>query len=242
MSQVVLLNNIDHHDLRLNRSRGASNGETINQVRVFPTEFKALQREYPIFFRRDDDGAYQAVAILGLDRDENLYLENDGDRVVWDACYIPAVLDRGPFSIGLGQQSDGQGYMIMVDLDHPWISRTEGEPLFLTHGGNSRDLDTAAATLRTLHQGVESERAMFAAYEQAGLLAYLDVNIRLDESTEYKLPGLYTLRPDVLRDLDGDIVQTLNRNGFLELAFYVMASHDNLKRLVDKKNARRTAY
>ena len=239
MANLVLLNNIDHHDLRLNRRRGAGNGETVNQVRVFPTEFQALQRDYPLFFRRADDGAFYTVAILGLDRDENLYLEDRDGEPAWTARTVPAILDRGPFSIGTGQAADGQSHMIMVDLDHPWIGRETGEPLFRSHGGNGPLLDRAAETLRQLHSGVALEAAMFDAFQAADLLAYLELTVRLDDSTEYKLPELYTIRPDALRDLDGASLQALNRNGFLELATYVMASHANLNRLTQVKNERR---
>lgn len=236
MNQIVVLNNVDHHDVRLHRVRGAGNAETINQVRVFPSEFRDLQRDFAIFFRRDDSG-YHSVAILGLDAGENLYLEGEGEVARWTARTVPAILDRGPFSIGMGSEGNP---MIMVDLGHPWISRDAGESLFLSHGGNAPALDRAAATLRTLHAGIEVEQAMFAAFEQAGLIAYLDLDIRLDESTEYKLPELYTIRPDALRSLDGAVLAALNGNGFLELAYMVLASHDNLNRLIEAKNRRRT--
>ena len=239
MANLALLNNVDHHDLRLSRKRGAANGETVNQVRVFPTEFRALQREYPLFFRRADDGAFYTVAILGLDRDENLFLEERDGSVEWTTRPLPAILDRGPFSIGTGNTDDSQNHVIMVDLDHPWIGRDEGELLFRSHGGNAADLDRAAGTLRLLHQGVAIETAMFQAFHAADLLAYLDVTLRLDESTEYKLPELYTIRPDALRNLEGDALRALNASGFLELATYVMASHDNLNRLTEIKNQRR---
>ncbi len=237
MNQIVVLNNVDHHDVRLHRVRGAGNGEILNQVRVFPSEFRDLQRDFPIFFRRGDSG-YHSVVILGLDAQENLYLEGEGDDVRWTARTVPAILDRGPFSIGMDR--DGQDPKVMVDLGHPWVSRDAGEPLFLSHGGNAPALDRAAETLRTLHMGVEVEQAMFAAFERAGLIAYLDLDIRLDESTEYKLPELYTIRPDALGSLDGATLAALNGSGFLELAYMVLASHDNLSRLIEAKNRRRT--
>jgi hypothetical protein len=238
MNKIAVLNNVDHHDVRLNRIRGAANVENLNQVRVFPSEFRDLQRDFAIFFRRDDQDNYQSVAILGLDAGENLYLEGESDAARWTTRTVPAILDRGPFSIGMS--GEGGNPMIMVDLTHPWVSRDAGEPLFLSHGGNAPAVDRAAATLRTLHAGVEVERAMFAAFEEAGLIAYLDLDIRLDESTEYKLPELYTIRPDALRDLDGGTLAALNGSGFLELAFHVLASHDNLSRLIEAKNRRRT--
>uniref|UniRef100_UPI0025F8E060 SapC family protein n=1 Tax=uncultured Caulobacter sp. TaxID=158749 RepID=UPI0025F8E060 len=93
----VLLNNVDHADLRVIVSYGVAYGDALNQVLVLPTEFEAVQREYPILIRKDAAGAWQAVALLGLDRDENLFLDETG----WNARYVPAVQRRGPFSIAL---------------------------------------------------------------------------------------------------------------------------------------------
>jgi hypothetical protein len=88
---------------------------------VLPTEFEAVQREYPILLRKDPSGDYQAVALLGLDRDENLFLEGENWR---GTRYVPAVQQRGAFSIALQDSGDGSEPtpMIHVDLDHPRVS------------------------------------------------------------------------------------------------------------------------
>jgi hypothetical protein len=122
MTNRVLLNNVDHGDLRVATGHRPAFGDAINQVLIFPTEFEAVQREYPIFFRKDAEGAFQSVALLGLDRDENLFLEESGQGGMWNARYVPAIQQRGPFSIAL--QSGGGGEpMIHVDLDDPASSR-----------------------------------------------------------------------------------------------------------------------
>lgn len=234
MTRLALLNNVDHHDLRLERRRGQANGEAVNQVRVFPSEFRPLQREYPLFFRRDDNGQFQCIALTGLDADENLYLDDSG--AAWTARYIPAILDRGPFSIGTEKASSG--YMIMIDLDHPWIGRDQGEPLFFNHGGNAPAVTRAADVLRVLHEGVALEQAFFAALTDLNLLAGLDVTLRIDETREYLIPGLYTVHAQALRALEGDNLARLHHSGFLELATCVSLSHDNLDRLVAEKRRR----
>src|SRR5688572_1104324 len=113
MTNKVLLNNVDHADLRVISRPGPEFGDSVNQVLVFPTEFEDLQREYPIFFRKDANDHYQAVALLGLDRDENLFLGAEG----WNARYVPAALQRGPFSIVLQAAQAGTAPMIHIDLD-----------------------------------------------------------------------------------------------------------------------------
>jgi len=62
MTNKVLLNNVDHADLRVIVRPAAEYGDSVNQVLVFPTEFDDVQREYPIFFRRDPNGANRGAA------------------------------------------------------------------------------------------------------------------------------------------------------------------------------------
>src|SRR5688572_32383070 len=97
MARHEKLNNIAHKNLRVLNRFGADLGDNVGQVLTFPTEYEDVQREYPIFFRKESGtGEYQSVVLLGLEKNENLFL--NGDR--WDAHYIPGVIARGPFLIG----------------------------------------------------------------------------------------------------------------------------------------------
>ena len=78
MASPVLLNNVDHRDVRVRTGHSAEFGDATNMVRVFATEYEELQREYPILIRRDDEGRFHTAALLGLDPDENLFLGADG--------------------------------------------------------------------------------------------------------------------------------------------------------------------
>lgn len=241
MAKMALLNNIDHPDLRVITRYGADYGDSVNLAAVYPTEFSELQREYPIFFMKDAEGAFFCVVLLGLDKGENLFL--DGDR--WNARYVPAIHERGPFLIGFqAQEVDGEVRrepVIHVDLDHPRISRTEGEPLFLAHGGNAPYLQHVSQVLRVITVGAEMTAPMFAAFEQAGLIEPVTLDIKLDDHTEYKVPDLFTLSEERLGALDGEVLQGLHRGGFLRAAYLVLASLGNVNRLINMKNARRAA-
>lgn len=237
MTNRVLLNNVDHGDLRVATGHGPEFGDAINQVLIFPTEFEGIQREYPIFFRKDADGAFQSVALLGLDRDENLFLEERG----WNARYVPAIQQRGPFSIAL---RDGGGEpMIHVDLDDPRVLAAEaeggGEPAFLPAGGNSPYLQHVARLLGVIYDGLEISKAMFAAFETHGLIEPVDVEIKLDEHTQYDLPDLYTISQERFAGLDGAALEALHRSGFLAAAQWVLSSLGNVGLLVELKNRKR---
>jgi hypothetical protein len=235
-----MLNNIQHKNLRVITRAGAQFGDNLGTVLTFPTEYADVQRDYPIFFRKDPaSGEYSSVALLGLQKDENLYLE--GDR--WDAGYVPGVIARGPFLIGFQERNEGgelrQEPVIHVDLDHPRVNEAEGERVFLEHGGNSRYLENVGAILKGIGEGLEVSKAMFAAFSALELIEPLKLEIKLDDETQYALLGLHTLNQQKLRNLGQDDVFKLHRSGFLQGAYLVLASLNNVGRLVERKQRRK---
>lgn len=227
----VLLNNVDHHDLRVITEHGADFGEAVNQVPVFPTEFEELQREYPIVFRRDAEGALRPVALLGFAREENLFLDDDGG---WRARYVPALFERGPFSIAAPATAEGEP-MIRVDLDHPRVSRSDGTPVFLPQGGNSPYLERMSAILRAIYLGHHLLEPMVTAFETAGLLQEVNLETRVSETEVHGLSGVITIDRARLAALSANELAALHRGGFLQTAFFVAASLGNVQRLADLK-------
>jgi len=237
MTTPVLLDSITHADLRVAIGYAARFGDAVNECAVFPNEFDDLQREYPILFRKDAAGAYYAVALLGLDRDENLFLDAAG----WHARHVPALRQRGPFLIGTGERGGRQEPMIYVDLESPRVGAPDGQAVFLPHGGQAPYLDHIVRVLQVIHDGQHQRDAMFAAFVAADLIAPVALDIALDETTRYTVPGCYTIATDRLAQCDGATLATLNRSGFLRHAFLVASSLGNVARLIDLKNRRRRA-
>lgn len=235
MTKAVLLNNVDHGDLRVLTGHGPAFGDNINQVLIFPTEFEEIQREYPIFFRRDANGAFQSVALLGLDRDENLFLDDRG----WQARYVPALQQRGPFSIGA--PADGGEPMIHVDLEHPRVSRTDGEAVFLPAGGNSPYLQRVSRCLGVVFDGLQVNGPMFETFEALGLIQAVEVEVELDDRTRYDLPELFTIDQAQLASLGGSNLERLHQSGLLRAATFVASSLANVDRLISLKNAKMAA-
>lgn len=240
MGQHVLLNNVDHHDLRLIMRRGAAYGDSVNQALIFPTEFEDIQRHYPIFFRQTEGGGFKSVALLGFDRDENLFLAGEH----WNAAYVPAMHQVGPFLIGQPQAAPGQDLppdaeaMILVDTSHARISRSEGAPLFLSHGGNAPVLQQVAQTLQQVYAGSQISDLMFAAFLEAGLLAPVRINVEVSDNKAFLLEDMLTVSREALQNLDGAALKALHEKGFLALAFYVVASMGNLGHMIALKNER----
>lgn len=225
----VLLNNVDHHDLRVIARGGRAFGDSVNQVLIYPTEFEAAAREFPILLRPDAEGRLRPVAVLGLERDDNLFLGPDG---AWQSAYIPAVLEAQPFAIAAAQAA-GE-LQILVDPDHPRLSRTTGAPLFLEHGGQASALEAVLATLRSIYVGNGLLDPLVEALSGVGLLRPFDIQLRAGPDRAYAISDAQTIDRERLAALGGAKLEALHRAGFLHSAFMLSASLGNMQRLVDR--------
>lgn len=228
MTRHVLLNNIDHRDLRVDPRRGQTLGDGVMFALAVPGEFRNLQVHYPIVFQRAQDGSCRPVALFGLRQGENLFLA--GDR--WDAHYIPLAMDRLPFAIGL----DGDQPMVHIDLDHPRVGSGQGQPLFRQHGGTTEYLERINSVLRALHDGLAVAPAFVAMLDEMQLLESFVLDIELDDGTRHSLSGFQTIHEDRLKALDGQALQRLMRAGFLEPIYMAMASLANFRDLIERMN------
>ena len=229
MTNTVLLNNVDHKELRVISKRGAQFGDAVMSAVTFPAEFRDLQAHYPIVFRKTNDGlSFDAIALLGFQEDENLFLGNAG----WDTLYVPLLIERQPFLIG----NTGGELMMHVDLDSPRVSMTEGEPVFLPHGGNSDFLERMNSVLLSIHQGLQSAPSFISALMEHQLLESFVLDIELNDGSQNRLAGFYTINEEKLQHLSGAVLEQFNRAGYLQAIFMVIASLSNFRALIERKN------
>jgi hypothetical protein len=239
MARYELLNNVDHGDLRIIIERAAEFGDNLWHTATFPSEFRNVQRHYPVFFtRQPDSGEYQAVAMFGVEEGENLFLDQQG----WKAGYIPLNILRMPFLIGFqDQQQSGQQNrepVITVDMDSPRVNRQRGERVFLEQGGNSPYVEQVSSILKVLHEGMQRSKPFFDTLEQMNLLESFVVDVQLNDGSEHRLAGFHTINADALRTLDAGQLADLNKRGYLEAIYMVIASMSHLPELIEKKNQR----
>ena len=146
---------------------------------------------------------------------------------------------RGPFMIGV-QERQVEGEMrsdrlIHVDLDHPRVSFSEGEPVFLPQGGNTPMLDHVAAILRGIHEGMHIGKTMFAAFAEHNLIEPLTLEVKVTPAQTYNLSGLHGISMEKVRGLDKEALFRLQQSGFLYAAYLVAASVGNVKKLIAMK-------
>jgi hypothetical protein len=234
MTNHVILNNVEHKNLKLITERSAELGDNMMAAPLFPREFRSAQIDYPIFFHKHPKtDMYSAFAIFGFEEGENLFLE--GNR--WNASYMPYLVEKGPFLIAFQQRSDGeQNMVISIDLDHPRVSETAGEALFLPHGGNTKLLERMSSILREIHDAQGETEAFVDAMLAHDLLEPFRLEIELDSGAKHRLEGFHSINEEKLTELDGETLADLSRKFHLQAAYMVVASLSNIRKLIEQRN------
>ncbi|GAW95428.1 MULTISPECIES: SapC family protein [Colwellia] len=236
MANHDILDNKNHQDIKVITHFDDKFSEKINSALIFPNEIKAAQRDYPILFiKNPETGQFQSVVLLGLVAGENLYINNG-----WQASYIPAMINKGPFIIGFEEKEENgekvKQPIVAIDMDNPRVNKESGEALFLDDGQASPYLVQVNQSLKTLHDGSQLSQQMFAAFLKNDLIEAVALNIELNNGEKISLQGNYTLNEEKLAKLSGDALNELHSSGLLRLAYFITASLGNIQRLVDLKN------
>lgn len=235
-NNYVLLNNVEHNNLKVITERSAELGDDVHFAPTFPLEFRQVQSCYPIFFRKDGNtGEFLPIALFGFEPRENLYLNDAG----WDAHYVPLMIQRQPFVIGR-QEVAGEGdttrAVVSIDLNSPRVSETKGEPLFLEHGGNSDFLMSMTEMLETLRLANEMSAGFVKAMLDLDLIEAVTMQVELKDGSKHELLGYYTINEEKLQELDGQVLADLHSNRYLESIYMILSSLSCFRILIEKKN------
>jgi hypothetical protein len=240
MANHVLLNNVEHKNLKVKNNYTNTFGHDQMCVPVFPVEARHAQAHYPLVFAKDGNGQYQMVALLGLEQGENVFI-NEGK---WNASYKPLVVEKGPFLIGRSSRQEGaeETLSIHVDLDDERVVMNENAvegaiEVFLPHGGNSEYIDNIANILSTLHESNEAHNNFVETLVELNLIESFVVDVDIDGTGTHRLSGFYTINEDLLKTLDGDALATLHGNNYLETIYMMLASMSQLRHIVALKKA-----
>jgi len=236
MSNFEVLDPKQHQSLRVNTQPGAAFGDNVMSAMVFPFEFRTLQAEYPVLFRKDGQtGQFYALALFGLEPKENLYL----DGAQWIARYLPLSARRAPFLITERKSLDehrAAELLVSIDLDHPRTHHPDGELVFNEDGSNSPLLDSTIERLGDIHAGHEQTRQYFDALNAFNLITPMRLEVPLKDTLE--LTGFYGIDEDQLAALSDADLKQLQTAGFLDHTYMVLASLSQLSGLIQKKRHR----
>jgi hypothetical protein len=234
---LVVLSSQTHRNVRIATTRSSAGYAAVNAVGVIPREFQRLLAHYPIFFTKNTDtGQFEPAALLGFERQENLFLVNGR----WDAVYVPLQIQRQPFSLiprrGDGAPDNPAGLDVALDLDSPHIQTQEGERLFFDDGQPSKFLQSITSMLATLVSGSKEAYAFTGRLAELDLIEPVRIDIEFVDGSETKMQGLYWISAAALKALPAAQLAELRDREFLEWMYFQMASLAHVSALVARKN------
>jgi hypothetical protein len=237
MANNVLLNSIDHKDVKVVTERSQKYGDNVWYSLTFPAEFRSVQAYYPIFFNKDaNTGQFFAVALFGFQDQENLFLTDNS----WEAPYLPLSIARQPFLIGLQKTNedgeDKEQRVLHIDMDHPRVNQEHGEALFLEFGGNTPYLDTVADMLEAIHHGIVDSKIFIDLLIEHELLEPFTLDLELNDHSKHQMVGFYTISEEKLSELNSETLATLHARGYLQAIYMAIASQSNIRGLLNRKN------
>ena len=239
---ISILSNDQHRSIAVDTRARPEYGDVVNRAIALSAEFNELHREFPLLLRKTHEApGFVAHAILGFEKDENLFVE--GDR--WITTFIPATLARGPFSLGYIRAEDGGNtpagkkaeMRVMIDEQHPRL-RGDGQPVFLPLGGETPYLQGIKRVLQTVDAGLRADRLLYGELVAMELLEEVKIEISVFAELRYDFGGYYSINQEKLAALNGEQLLKLHRKGLLAPVYFLISSLGNFQKLVNLKIAR----
>lgn len=236
---LSILSSDQHRALAVDIRARPEYGDTVNRAVALSAEFNELHREFPLLLRKTDEApGFIAHAILGFEKDENLFVENDR----WITAHLPAALARGPFSLGYIRGEDAgsrepAGVRVMLDEQHPRL-RADGQPVFLPLGGETPYLQGIKRVLQTVDAGMRADRVFYRELAAMELLEEVAIQISVFPELRYDFSGYYSINQEKFAALDAERLLKLHRLGLLGLVYFLISSLGNFQKLINLKVAR----
>lgn len=203
------------------------------------TEFAPAVRDYPITFISGDGGrSFVAMAILGLEPQQNLFVTRDDS---WDPqVYIPAYVRRYPFCM-TRVTVDGKEQAERVACIEKRALKPKGEPLFDDKGNPLPVWETRQKLLFEFEADLARTEQMCKRFLELQLLETFTAQAAPTGEQAITLTGMHRVSEEKLHALPADTLKELANNGMLARAYIHLLSLNNFQRLLDRRAAKRGA-
>jgi hypothetical protein len=195
------------------------------------SEFAPAGRDYPVAFLRTGEDAFSAIAVLGLQQGQNLFVLSDGS---WDRrVYLPSYVRRYPFCMSrIAGEEDSRERVVCVAED---ALQDAGEELF---DDNGEPLDHWQDLERMI---IEFEEDLLRSDRMCLLLAELDLLEPFSMKAEVdgftlQLEGLFRVAQDKLETSSDEVLHKLFEAGVMDRVYAHLLSQPNFRRLLERRS------
>ena len=234
--QVVPVNAKQHGELSVEGGIPYEFARELRAVPLVAQEIAACAQEYTVVFAPSGkEGEVIPFVVLGLQENENLYVNKDGE---WDAKYIPAFIRRYPFVFAANE--DRTRFTLCIDETWQGCNKEgRGQKLFDDKGEKSEFLDRLLKFNEEYQKNSMLTEVFCKQLQELELLDSREARINLQGGGEVKLTGFMVINREKLINLDGDKLSEMVKSGALELIYAHLLSMKNLgivaSRIVDRR-------
>ena len=230
---VVPVSNARHAGWSVEIGADYSFSKRVNAVPLMAVEFPNAAAEYAIVF----SGAKEAVipvAILGMRRDENLYLAGDGG---WQAKYLPAFVRRYPFVFSTSE--DGKTFTLCIDESYSRFNQKgRGERLFTDEQKPTPYVERVLKFLEQYQIEFGRTQAFCKKLLELDLLEPMRAQANLGSGEKLSLVGFMATNRDKMKALPAEKLAELAKTNELELLYLHLQSMRNFAGMIDRLGGR----
>ncbi len=198
-----------------------------NAVPLVMQEMALAAKSYPIVFTPGSPTT--PVAVLGVRRQENLFLEDDGR---WQAGhYVPAYVRRYPFVFTNSPNSDQ--LVLCIDEASERLSDTEGTPMYQANEP-SEDLQTSLKFCEEYQRQLIVTKNFMADLELQDLLVDKEMTFNTATGTSYRLSGFRMIEESRFNELPDGIILDWRERGWLGFIYCHLISTSNLMQIGER--------
>jgi len=228
---MVPLDSKKHSNLFIKVDRSYSHVKQQNMVPLLASEFLQASTNFPIVFaKQEETGKFKSVALVGLQKGENLVFANDKVH----CNYIPVNVRRYPFAAG-GNSEDDSNMILCIDENSALINDSEGIEIFQEDGQPSAATKQMTQLLTDILAKDAATDVFIAFLVEHDLLQATEVSINMGEAGQQKINGIYKINEEELNELSDDAALTLYKRKYFAAIYAHLASLNQFERLLQLK-------
>ncbi len=206
---------------------------SMNALPLSYAEIALASRDYPIaFVSGDGERSFLAMAILGLEDKQNLFVGDDGN---WDPnTYVPAYVRRYPFCMAK-VTADGKEQAERIACVEKSALSDDGEPLYDDKGQPLATWEGTKNLLFEFEADLTRTEEMCATLHRLGLFEAFTVQAVPKGGAPLAMTGVHRVAEAKLLELPAEELKTLVRNGVLPRVYAHILSQLNFQRLLDRR-------
>ena len=205
----------------------------LHAIPVSLEEFSAAGRDYPlVFIRQPDSDDFVAVAALGMQPRQNLFVLSDG---LWDRrVYLPAYVRRYPFCMARPPSAAEARRERIVCVDTSAL-QADGEALYDKHGDALAHWDTLERLIVDYENDLEHSDEVCKLLYEMDLFEPFTMKADIDGFT-LQIDGMHRVNQEKLEALRESHLRKLFEAGAMEKLYAHLLSLQNFRRLLNRRS------